>query len=66
MDFKNEIKRRISELEQVTYGHDDNAEEMTEQILHIVEASKINEEEMKRTIANEVIRLLENFRFETV
>lgn len=61
--LEKEIYSRVSKLEYQTYGHSDNAEEMTDQILHLVSVSKQENEENKRAIALEAIRLLACYRF---
>lgn len=59
-----EVMERVEELEMITYGHSQNAEEMTDQIMEVALASGVKDEKVKRTIVNEVFILLEKFRFE--
>lgn len=62
--LERKIRIKIAKLEKRTYGHTDNTEDITEQIMYIVKASSVQNEQVKETIANEAINLLENHRFE--
>lgn len=62
--LKEAIYKKIEELEFRTYGHSDNAEEMTDRILYLIEASEVEKEELKIAIAEQAIFLLEEYRFE--
>lgn len=62
--LEKEIHSRLSKLEYQTYGHSDNAEEMTDQLLELIRVSEVEREEIKQGIALEAIRLLACYRFE--
>lgn len=62
--LERKIKVKIANLEKRTYGHTDNTEDITEQIMYIVEASNVQNEQVKEAIANEAVILLEKYRFE--
>ena len=62
-NLKENVHSRVAKLEEDIYGHSDNAEEITEQIMEIAEVSGVKEESVKEAIANKAILLLENHRF---
>lgn len=62
--WEKEILNEVEELERRTYDHTDNAEEMTDKIMNLVQVSGVDDEEVKRAIANEAVELLAMFRFE--
>lgn len=61
--LETEIYTRVSKLEYQIYRHSDNAVEMTEQILELVNVSEVTDINIKRAIALEAVRLLECYRF---
>lgn len=61
--LENYVRTRVAVLEKETYGHSDNADDITEQIMDIVNISGVRETFVKQAIANEVVLLLENYRF---
>lgn len=62
--LEEEVIKRLEELEERTYGHTDNVEDMAEQVMYIVGKAETTNTATKRAIAQEAINLLEMFRFE--